>query len=257
MGSFDFVPLGVGDAFSARWYSSCLALEHEGRFILVDCPHPIRKMLREAGERIGEPLDLDRVDGVALTHLHADHVSGLEGYGYYSFFVLHKKAKLLVHPSVRERLWDGCLAAGMEHLGVPGTEHARRTTLEDFFDVIEVSESAPAELGPFRIECRPTRHHIPTTAFRIRAAGASLGYSADTSFDPSLLKWLAEADVVVHETNYGVHTPYSSLAALDVELRNRMRLIHYPDDFDLAGSAIEALEQGRRYVVVSRSGEVD
>ena len=36
--SFSFTPLGVGDAFSARWYSSCLALEHEGRFVLVDCP---------------------------------------------------------------------------------------------------------------------------------------------------------------------------------------------------------------------------
>jgi len=28
-----------------------------------------------------------------------------------------------------------------------------------------------------------------------------------------------------------------------------MRLIHYPDDFDQAGSAIETLKQGRLYLV--------
>ncbi|HEY8427763.1 MAG TPA: hypothetical protein VIL20_05285, partial [Sandaracinaceae bacterium] len=93
------------------------------------------------------------------------------------------------------------------------------------------------------------RHHIPTTAFRIRAGGRTLGYSADTAFDPSLIAWLAEADLVVHETNYGIHTPYASLATLPAELRAKMRLIHYPDDFDLAASRIEPLVQGRRYAV--------
>lgn len=247
--SFTFVPLGVGDAFSARWYSSCLLLEHEGRRVLIDCPHPIRKMLREATERAGERLDLDAIEGVALTHLHADHVSGLEGYAYFSFFVLHRKARVLAHPRVRARLWDGCLAAGMEHLGEPGTGSARATTLEDYFELVSVEESGPARLGPFEIECRTTRHHIPTTAFRVRAGGRTLGYSADTAFDPSLIEWLAEADLVVHETNYGIHTPYESLAALPADLRAKMRLIHYPDDFDLAASRIEPLEQGRRYAV--------
>lgn len=247
--SFTFVPLGVGDAFSARWYSSCLLLEHEGRRVLVDCPHPIRKMLREATEQPGPPLDLDAIEAVALTHLHADHVSGLEGYAYFSFFVLRRRARVLAHPSVSARLWEGCLAAGMEHLGEPGTAEARATTLEDFFELVRADEGAPVRLGPFEIECRRTRHHVPTTAFRIRAGGRTLGYSADTAFDPSLIEWLAEADLVVHETNYGIHTPYASLAALPAELRAKMRLIHYPDDFDLAASRIEPLAQGRRYSV--------
>jgi len=243
--SFSFVPLGVGDAFSARWYSSCLALEHEGRWILIDCPHPIRKMLRESVEG----LDLDRIEGVALTHLHADHASGLEGYAYFSFFALRRKARLLAHPAVTARLWDGALAASMDHLGEPDTPGARSVGPDEYFDFVRVDEDAPAELGPFRLECRRTRHHIPTTAFRISAGGASLGYSADTAFDPSLIAWLAEADLVVHETNYGIHTPYESLAALPAELRAKMRLIHYPDGFDRDASVIEPLEQGRTYRV--------
>ena len=79
--------------------------------------------------------------------------------------------------------------------------------------------------------------------------GRTLGYSADTAFDPGLIAWLAEADLFIHETNYGVHTPYASLAALPADLRARMRLIHYPDAFDLAHSTIEPLEERRVYPV--------
>src|SRR5688572_11934083 len=87
--SLHFIPLGVGDAFSALHYSFCLALQAEGQTLLIDCPHPIRKILRE-----GSTLDVGDLSGVVLTHLHADHSSGLEGLGYFSFFALGRKAPL-------------------------------------------------------------------------------------------------------------------------------------------------------------------
>ena len=98
-------------------------------------------------------------------------------------------------------------------------------------------------------EARRTIHHIPTSALRIRAGGRTLGFSSDTAYDESLIAWLAEADLVVHETNLGVHTPYEKLAALPADLRAKMRLIHYTDFFDTENSAIEPLVQGRRYDV--------
>lgn len=247
--SLTFVTLGVGDAFSALRYSSCLALEAEGQVLLVDCPHPIRKMMREASQSSGVELDVDRVSGLVLTHLHADHSSGVEGLGYFSFFVLKRKLKLLAHPEVKRRLWEGHLAAGMEDLiRKPGGE-PQRHELEDYFEPLALSTEEAVRFGPFTIECRRTYHHVPTTALRIRAGGRCLGYSADTAYDEGLIAWLAEADLVVHETNYGVHTPYEKLAALPVELRAKLRLIHYPDDFDLDASNIEPLAQGRRYTV--------
>jgi hypothetical protein len=39
------------------------------------------------------------------------------------------------------------------------------------------------------------------------------------------------------------------LAALPESLRSRMRLTHYPDDFDADSSVIESLRQGRIYEV--------
>ena len=137
----------------------------------------------------------------------------------------------------------------MAELIDPETKPLPRMTFGDYFDWSPLEETSTATFGPFSIECRRTIHHIPTTALRIRAAGRCLGYSADTAFDPGLIEWLAEADLVVHETNYGAHTPYEKLAALPAPLRARMRLIHYPDDFDVAASVVEPLRQGCRYPV--------
>lgn len=47
----------------------------------------------------------------------------------------------------------------------------------------------------------------------------------------------------------GVHTPYEKLAALPEPVRAKMRLTHYPDDFDVESSVIEPLQQGRSYDV--------
>lgn len=244
----DLLVLGVGDAFSADHYSASFALGAEGRWLLVDCPHPIRKMLRDASVRAAVEVNLDRVEAVALTHLHADHASGLEGLGFFNRFALGRRARLAVHPAVASRLWDGHLAAGMERLrDAQGNEV--RHGLQDFFELAPLDEAAAASVGPFSIECRFTRHHVPTTALRVTAGGRRIAFSADTEFDPGLIEWLAEADLVVHEVGLGTHTAAHQLAALPADLRARMRLAHFPDHLDLAACGIEALREGALYAV--------
>jgi len=58
MAELRLLPLGVGDAFSVQHYSSCFVLETGGQWILVDCPHPIRKILREGSIAAGFTLDV-------------------------------------------------------------------------------------------------------------------------------------------------------------------------------------------------------
>ena len=159
-----FVPLGVGDAFSERRYSCSVAIEADDGLLLVDCPHPILKMLREAREETGLELRADRIDAVVLTHLHADHSSGLESLAYFTHFALRRRLPLVVHPAVLARLWEGHLAAGMEQL-LPyvGGEPIQKT-LEDYFEILLLRDDGPVQAGPFSIECRPTIHHIPTPA---------------------------------------------------------------------------------------------
>jgi ribonuclease BN (tRNA processing enzyme) len=247
------IPLGVGDAFSALHYTTSLALGVDDDWLLIDCPHPIRKMLREASLAAKVPLDLDRITGVLLSHLHADHCSGVEDYGYYSFFALGRRAPILMHADVSARLWDGVLSAGMGQFRIRPDEPPKLYTLDDYFELTTLSESAAISFGPFAIECRSTIHPIPTTAFRVKLGGRTVGFSADTAFDPTLIDWLADADLIVHEaTHYAhseVHTPYVKLAGLPQTIRDKMRLIHYPDDFEASTSTIELLRQGRCYVV--------
>ncbi|TNE90729.1 MAG: ribonuclease Z [Deltaproteobacteria bacterium] len=240
--------LGVGDAFASKYYSTSLAVGFEDQWLLVDCPHPIRKMLREAGESSGVALEVGDFAALVLTHSHADHCSGVEGYLFFEHFVRGRKGPLAAHPEVHAALWPTHLAAGMSQL-LHADGCVSRHEAADFIEPIALSESDSTRIGPFTVEIRRTIHHIPTFALRISAGGRSLGLSADTSYDEGLLDWLFEADRVVHETNYGVHTPYAALASLPEERRERMWLVHYPDDFDLDASAIEPLRQGQLYTV--------
>lgn len=244
-----YVPVGVGDAFSALHYSSGVAVESGGRWLLVDCPHPIRKVLRDASLRAGVELDVGSFEAVVVTHLHADHCAGLEDYAYFSRFLLGRRPVLAAHPRVLERLWEGRLAAGMDSLSDPSDWSRRAMGLEDYFELAPLDERGAVRVGSFEIACRPTRHHVFTTALRIRGGGRELGISSDTAHDPGLVEWLSAADLFLHECGLGIHTPYQVLAALPADVRARMRLIHTPDGFRPDDGAVELLEEGRRYEV--------
>ena len=158
-----------------------------------------------------------------------------------------------MHPDASARLWDGLLAAGMESVQADPDAPLLRKELADYFELIDLDPLQPVACGPFLIECRRTIHSVPTFAFRITVGDRVLGYSADTAYDPTLIEWLADANLIVHEAttlkHTGVHTPYEKLAALPEALRSRMRLTHYPDDFSIDSSVIEPLHQGRIYSV--------
>jgi ribonuclease BN (tRNA processing enzyme) len=253
MADVRLITVGVGDAFSTQHYTTCLALGCDSDWMLIDCPHPVRKMLFEAASSAGISIDLKDIQAVALTHLHADHCCGLEDYAFYSYFVLHRKAHLLTHPRVSERLWPNVLSAGMDQtLSWPDPPHIPATR-DTYFEITDLNETAPTQFGPFAIECRPTKHSVPTTALRITAGGRTFGFSADSAFDPSLIEWLSPCDFIIHEATTlpesRVHTPYHHLAELPAALRAKMRLIHFPDDFDAANSKIEPLRQGHCYKI--------
>ena len=135
MAGLRVLTLGVGDAFSAKYYSTCFALESAGRWLLVDCPHPIRKILREAAESAGISLQADQLEAVYLTHLHGDHVSGLEVLGYYFRYVVGRRLPVYTHRDVAAHLWDGVLAGSMEWAyEQPGAAPVQRS-LGEFFEL--------------------------------------------------------------------------------------------------------------------------
>jgi ribonuclease BN (tRNA processing enzyme) len=243
------LPLGVGDAFSERRDPTTFVLIAGGKFTLVDIPAPPRKVIREVSAAAGLVVSMDDVDDLILTHVHGDHCNGVECFGFYKLFVQKRKPRLWSIPEVTGPLWDHRLRAPMERLWNAEFTASRDLTLTDYFDVRTLAFGAVNAVNGLCVEIHPTRHHVPCFGMRVGFAGRRWGYSCDTTYLPELIEFLRPCDLIFHETNYGAHTPYARLAALPAELRAKMRLVHYPDDFDTAGSAIECAVPGRLYRV--------
>jgi ribonuclease BN (tRNA processing enzyme) len=239
--------VGVGDAFTAQYFNASIVIECDDTRLLVDAPPALARALRALGDRGGPAMSLDDVDHVLITHLHGDHVGGLEQLLYWRRFVTKRPCTVHAIPAVLADLWHGRLRAGMDRL-LATDGSSQSLTLEDYATLAPLDPHATM-LGPLRIEWRPTIHHIPTSALRVTADGRAFGYSADTAFDPTLIEWLAESDLFFHETNLGVHTPLASLVGLHESVRARMRLIHYPDFHDVDSSPIACAREGERYLV--------
>lgn len=239
--------VGVGDAFTALYYNACLLVEAGDFKLLLDAPPALARALRDLSLKTDDTVGLDDIDHVLITHLHGDHVGGLEQLLFWRRFVTGRKTTVHAIPEVLAGLWDTRLRGGMDTLMRPdgGTE---RLELADYAHVHALAPGT-TRLGPLELAWRRTIHHIPTSALTLRCEGRSLGYSADTAFDPELVAWLAACDLFFHETNFGVHTPLESLCGLPEEVRARMRLIHYPDLLDPGTAPIVCAREGDRVVL--------
>jgi ribonuclease BN (tRNA processing enzyme) len=188
-------------------------------------------------------LSIPDVDHVLLTHVHGDHMNGLERLTFFKRFVEGKRVGLVASPDVRETIWEHRLKGPMGVLW-DGVRH-REMTFDDYFEFVPLSWTAETVVGPFRIRTRRTVHHVPTSALLVECQGRVLGYSSDTAFDPGLIDFLSAAHLIVHETNLGpAHTAWTDLETLPEPLRQRMRLIHYPDGFEEVGCSIALAKEG-------------
>lgn len=104
----------VGDAFTALYHNACLLVESTSTRLLIDAPPALARALRESANEPSERVGLDDIDHVLITHLHGDHVGGLEQLLFYRRFVTGRKAALHAIPEVLARLWDPRLRGGMD-----------------------------------------------------------------------------------------------------------------------------------------------
>lgn len=216
--------LGTGAALSdAGRTTTMLALEGRRSLLLVDCGGDAAHRALVSG------LDLALVDGLIVTHEHADHVGGF--------------------PLLMERLW---LAGQIEPFPVYGNQAALDQVgrLANAFDtsewpnypsidyhLIPDQEQAPVLSNEeFALFASHGSHAVPCIGLRVEVGGRGvLAYSGDTQPSAAIARLAEGVDLLVHEATG--HGPSHSSAAEAAQIAKqagakRLVLVHLPPLLD-------------------------
>lgn len=231
--------LGVGNAAAVELGSSSVVLERDGTpSLMVDCGQ----------EALTAYLEQFHASPPALfiTHVHMDHVAGMERLFIRAWFdtalrgrlKVYVPVKVLPHLQARVADYPGALAEGTVNFW-------------DAFQVIPVANGFWHE--DLWFDVFPVRHHLPETAYGLRLRG-SFVYSGDTRPIPEMLACHADADeTIVHDCAVHGNPSHTGIDDLEreyaPELQRRMVLYHYESERD--GAELE--RRGHR---IARPGEV-
>ena len=219
---------GVGNASAVELGSAMATLEREGvPWLTIDCGG---EGLTAFQARYG---DMPRA--VFITHVHLDHVAGMERLFVASYFDPARRGQVRLYvpaplvPLLHQRIasYPNVLAEGGANFW-------------DAFQRVPVGEACWHD-GQ-RLEVFPVRHHWPETAFGLRLRG-SVVWTGDTRPIPEMLARHADAgELIAHDCGLHGNPSHSGIDDLEREyppaLLARCVLYHYASAED--GEALRA-----------------
>jgi ribonuclease BN (tRNA processing enzyme) len=231
--------------------------------VLIDCGNGVFSKLREH-------VDYVDVDGVVLSHLHADHFLDLVPYAYALTYAPRQqpvpvppwpgtddpaRPRLLAPPGARETFRQVVGAWGQDDL------------IENAFELEEYEESSRPEIGPLRFEFRSVPHFTETFAICVTSAngGGRLGYGADSRPSQDLCEFVSGCDLLLIEATLprpertGVRGHLTPGEAGDHARRagvKRVVITHISDELDPTWARTEASEAFGGAVDVAAEGAV-
>ena len=258
--------LGSGEAFSRRYGTTCSVLTLPGgaRW-LIDCG-------RQAPEQLArEGIGWHQLDGQLITHVHGDHVYGLEEFAFVRYYcggdgveaVMKGGArpKLMAHSAVCAELWEVLGPSLRYRSDASGNPVAGE--LSDYFERLAPVRIEPPcraawnhvevfRSGELEIVARETRHvhGKPCTSFEIGLPGTNgrcAWWSGDSVVDAELLQRLsARTSVFFHDCTFSefpgqVHGLFSDFEKLPASLRDKIVLMHHEDALEQYRPRAESL----------------
>lgn len=223
--------LGTGNAFTVghdNFQSNMLFENEAGQYFLFDCGSDIRHSLNEQG------LSHRDIDALFVSHLHADHVGGLEWLAFSRKFDCDdKKPDLYTTKLLRTDLWDNLLAVGLSSLA------DKSPTLDTYFTVHMINDDGIFQWQKQSFELVKTIHAlnnkvpIPSYGIKFVINKHVIFITGDVQFRPEdLTKHYEEADLIFHDCDTGdkkieVHAHYLELKTLPASIKSKMWLYDY------------------------------
>ncbi|MDP1881035.1 MAG: MBL fold metallo-hydrolase [Parachlamydiaceae bacterium] len=223
--------LGSGSAFTVGDgnYQSNMLLESEnGKRLLIDCGTDARFSLYELG------FSYQDIQDVYISHLHADHVGGLEWLALNTKFEPSgEKVCLHLCKSVNYSLWDHVLSGGLS------TITGDVKNLSYYFKIDEIQEDGSFTWEKIKFEIIRTKHveaqeaQMPSYGLFFKINDQSIFITTDTQFDLDTLQpYYEKATIIFHdcetsERKSGVHATYEELKQLNEKTKQKMWLYHY------------------------------
>lgn len=260
---FELTFLGSGSAFyigshaGENWQSNVLIRSPAGRRLLIDCGSDIRFSLREQGLTAGD------IDDVFISHLHADHVGGLEWLAFSTrFSAAGRKPRILANQAILKDLWSHSLRGGL------GSLEGELATLRTYFDIQSIPDNKGFDWEGIHFRPVQVVHNVdgfricPTFGLLFSIGATSIFFTADTQFAPNQIsRYYQCADLILHDCETssfrsGVHAHYEQLIELPADVKRKTWLYHYqpgtrPDA--TADGFAGWIEKGQRFVFSAQS----
>lgn len=235
----DLLFLGTGAAFSLNNYQSNLILEEDGKRLLIDAGGDVRFSLKSQG------LSYQDIESVYVTHLHNDHIGGMEFLAFSTYFnPTCSRLHLYCHKWLLDDLWSFSLKGGLASI------QGQILNIDDYFKVHGLGNGDRFAWQTVNLEIVQSVHVyngywvVPT--FGLFMTGPTLSKSVYLTSDTQMnLEYLGEhfqrADLIIQDCETspfqtGVHSHYDELVPLDPDVKAKMYLWHYQDnvldDFD-------------------------
>ncbi|MCQ8878794.1 MBL fold metallo-hydrolase [Pseudoalteromonas shioyasakiensis] len=213
--------LGCGHSESVYNLNNNAALIVNNKLLLIDCGYTIKKAL------FNQELDVSDVDSIYISHVHGDHVFGLERIGYECLFKYKYRPALYIKEELYKELWDQTLKGSMSKIG------EGEATLETFFDVKFIKNDSFKFQG-IEIQTFAVKHTPNKPAYGI-CIGNKILYTTDTTPIPEQIK-KHTFEVCFHDVTLSDYNPVhatldSILISYDKETLEKMYLMSYEDNW--------------------------
>lgn len=226
--------LGVSSALSVGYkkFHSNMFIQttdnHKG--ILIDCGGDVRHALHELGFTSND------IDAAYISHLHADHVGGLEWLAFSKYFAENMRLNLYISHDQCDKLWNNVLSGGMSTL------EDSSANLETFFKLGTLVENKFVWRNhQFELIKVPHSYSngflLPSYGLLINGDNKKIFISSDTRFAFDDLKEVyQQADIIFHDCETSPyfshqHAHYTQLVTLPAEIKAKMWLYDYNDGF--------------------------